>query len=75
MNSIFGRQDKIAEETQNCEVFFKVYKNGKSIAEIADEQGAEAYSIYLNKAAVIRKLRHPSSSKQLKGFLKEENKK
>ena len=54
------------------EVLFKVYKNGKSIAEIADEQGAEPYSIYLHEAAALRKLRHPSSSKLLKVFVKKE---
>lgn len=53
-------------------VLFKVYKNGKSIAEIADEQGADPYEIYIHMAASLRKLRHPSSSKLLKGFLKEE---
>ena len=49
-------------------VLLKVYKNRKSIAEIADEQGA----VYIHMAASVRKLRHPSSSKLLKGFLKEE---
>ena len=62
---------RLTEEEK--EVLFKVYKNGKSIAEIADEQGAEPYSIYLHESAALRKLRHPSSSKQLKGFLEEEH--
>ena len=61
---------RLTEEEK--EVLFKVYKNGKSIAEIADEQGAEPYSIYLHEAAALRKLRHPSSSKLLKVFLKKE---
>lgn len=62
---------RLTDEEKN--VLFKVYRDRKSIAEIADEQGAEPYSIYLNKAAALRKLRHPSSSKQLKGFLKKEH--
>ena len=53
-------------------VLFKGYRDGKSIVEIADEQGAEPYSIYLHEAAALRKLRHPSSSKLLKVFLKKE---
>lgn len=61
---------RLTEEEK--EVLFKVYKNGKSIAEIADEQGAEPYSIYLHEAAALRKLRHPSSSKLLKVFVKKE---
>ena len=61
---------RLTEEEK--EVLFKVYKNGESIAEIADEQGAEPYSIYLHEAAALRKLRHPSSSKLLKVFVKKE---
>ena len=53
-------------------VLFKVYRGGKSLAEIAEEQGAEPYSIYLYEAAALRKLRHPSSSKLLKVFVKKE---
>ncbi len=53
-------------------VLFKVYKDGKSIAEIADEQGADPYEIYIHKCASLRKLRHPSSSKLLKVFVKKE---
>ena len=53
-------------------VLFKVYRDGKSLAEITEEQGADPYEIYIHMAASLRKLRHPSSSKLLKGFLKEE---
>ena len=53
-------------------VLFKVYRDGKSLAEIAEEQGADPYEIYIHMAASLRKLRHPSSSKLLKCFLKEE---
>ena len=53
-------------------VLFKVYRDGKSIVEIADEQGADPYEIYIHMHAWLRKLRHPSSSKVLKRFLKEE---
>ena len=61
---------RLTEEEKT--VLFKVYRGGKSIAEIADEQGADPYEIYIHMAASLRKLRHPSSSKLLKGFLKEE---
>lgn len=53
-------------------VLFKVYRDGKSLAEIAEEQGADPYETYIHMAASLRKLRHPSSSKLLKGFLQEE---
>lgn len=53
-------------------VLFKVYRDGKSLAEIAEEQSADPYETYIHMAASLRKLRHPSSSKLLKNFLKEE---
>lgn len=53
-------------------VLFKVYRDGKSLAEIAEEQSADPYETYIHMAASLRKLRHPSSSKLLKGFLQEE---
>ena len=53
-------------------VLFKVYRDGKSLAEIAEEQSSDPYETYIHMAASLRKLRHPSSSKLLKGFLKEE---
>ena len=53
-------------------VLFKVYRDGKSLTEIAEEQGADPYETYIHMAASLRKLRHPSSSKLLKCFLKEE---
>ena len=53
-------------------VLFKVYRDGKSLAEIAEEQSADPYETYIHMAASLRKLRHPSSSKLLKGFFQEE---
>lgn len=55
---------------EETEVLFKIYKEGKSINEIAAEKGADPYTIYCYAAASLRKLRHPSSSKNLKKFLK-----
>lgn len=53
-------------------VLFKVYRDGKSLAEIAEEQSEDPYEIHIHKAASLRKLRHPSSSKLLKVFVKKE---
>ncbi len=51
------------------EVLFKMFRDGKSIAEIAAEKGEDPEAVRLQEAAALRKLRHPTSSKQLKDFL------
>ena len=54
---------------EETEVLLQYYQDGKSISDIASAWSVTPNSVYSYFSKILRKLRHPRSSRQLKQFI------
>ncbi len=65
LKAFLGEHIPVRLDEAEAEFFFRRFRDGESYQSIAARQGISVYELLMREARVLRKLRHPCSSRQL----------